>query len=162
MSRESGKAFVRVFRLSALAFCGLMVAGCQAPPDPQPPTSVATPLESPVASEDFIPEAVLGGSALENQPFVDYLLRTELERTSGRAGSAALLQVLLDSGFLATALEFTPDNSLTELPADSTSIAIRINDECLITQWGSDWYASSVEAVLVTDTCLLGRTKTLD
>ena len=153
-----------LFRMLSLAAFGLLVAGCQAQPEVQAVAPTVTTAESPeqVQTEEFIPEAVEGGSASENQPFVDYLLRSELERSRGLVGSAVLLEVLLDNGFLATDIEFTPDNSQTELPADSRSIAIRINDECLITQWGSNWYVSSVEAVLATDTCLLGRTKTLD
>ncbi len=152
------------FRISALAFFGLLVAGCQAQPVVQPvaPTVTTPEAREQVESEEFVPTVVEGGSAAENQPFVDYLLRSELERSRGLVGSAVLLEVLLDNGFLATDIEFTPESTRTELPADSLSIAIRINDECLITQWGSDWYVSSVEGVLATGTCLLGRTKTLD
>jgi hypothetical protein len=59
-------------------------------------------------------------------------------------------------------MELTPDASLIELPADSTALAIRFDGECVITQWGSDWYASAVEPVLASDTCLLGETVSLD
>jgi hypothetical protein len=51
---------------------------------------------------------------------------------------------------------------LIELPADSTALAIRFAGECVIAQWGSDWYASAVEPVLASDTCLLGETVSLD
>ena len=152
-----------VSRFSLLTVMAAVLTGCQASPEAplDAPSEVATGA-SEGAQEGFVPELVPGGSALENKPFVDFLLQAEIAAATERVTAEKLLTVLQSNGFESSALEFTRDTSLIELPADSISIAIRINDECLITQWGSDWYASSVESLLVTDTCLLGSARTLD
>lgn len=150
-------------RLSLLLLTAAVATGCQASPEVQPTAPSGESGEQSVIEEEvFTPEFVPGGSALENKPFVDYLFQQEAKRTSGRVTVEAFGAVVQANGFESDPIEYTRETSLIELPADSTSLAIRIDDECLITQWGSDWYASSVEKVLVTDTCLLGETETLD
>ena len=150
-------------RLFFLALVAAVVTGCQASPEIQSTVPPVDNGDQPVVEEEvFIPEFVPGGSALENKAFVDYLFEREDALANGRVTVEAFLAVLHDSGFESAPIEYTRETSLIELPADSTSLAIRIADQCLITQWGSDRYGSSVEEVLVTDTCLLGKTETLD
>jgi hypothetical protein len=141
----------------------VLAAGCQASPEAQPPvpsqdTSDATVTEEPA----YIPEFVPGGSALENKPYIDYLVELKVNETGASPKVREVVELLIAEGFTAADIEFTPDTSLISLPADSVTVAIRIDEECIIAQWGSDWYASSVEPVLVTGTCLLGTTESLD
>ena len=141
----------------------VLAAGCQAGSETQP--LVATPGAGEVSvAEDlaYIPEFVPGGSALENQPYIDYLVEPTVTETGAAPKVRDVVELLIRGGFSAEEIEFTPDTSLIRLPADSITVAIHIQEECIIAQWGSDWYASSVEPLLVTGTCLLGATESLD
>lgn len=142
----------------------VLAAGCQASPDAQPlvPDGDASDQVTTIEEPEFIPELVPGGSAAENQPYVDYFVGKKVTQVGESVTGREAVDLLLEAGFEADQIEFTPDTSLIQLPADSVTVAIRIEEECIIAQWGSDWYASSVEPVLVTETCLLGATESLD
>jgi len=142
----------------------VLAAGCQANPETQPLVQDGDAGEQVTTIEDpaFVPELVPGGSAAENQPYVDYLVGQKVTQPGESVTGRDVVDLLLEAGFEVDDIEFTPETSLIQLPADSVTVAIRIEQECIITQWGSDWYASSVEPVLVTETCLLGATESLD
>lgn len=151
------------FRFLLLPALVVLAAGCQASPETQPlvqdrDSDQVTTIEEP----EFIPELVPGGSAAENQPYVDYFVGKKVTQAGESVTGREVVDLLLEAGFEADQIEFTPDTSLVQLPADSVTVAIRIEEECIIAQWGSDWYVSSVEPVLVTETCLLGATESLD
>jgi hypothetical protein len=152
---------VRVLALLACATFAL--AGCTPIPD-EPGADVAPEtgvLESAPAPE-FIPELIEGGSALENQPFIDYVVRGALENPENKRAGLSVAEALQAVGFSTEVLELTPDNSLIQLPVDSVTIAVRFEDECVLAQWGPDWYVSQVEPLLVTERCLVGETVSLD
>jgi hypothetical protein len=137
------------------------LSGCQIVESPS--ADVAPVASSPeVGVEEFIPEFVMGGSALENQPYFDATIAEALEGQGSQRQGMLVADALGQAGFDKKFMEATPDVSLIELPVDSTSVAIRVDDECLIGQWGTDWYVSQVEPVLVTGTCLVGETVSLD
>lgn len=77
-------------------------------------------------------------------------------------GTTAAVVEPAEGGYLRELMELTPDMSLIKLPADSTTLAIRFDQECVLAQWGADWYASSVEPVVAGGRCLLGETVSLD
>jgi hypothetical protein len=147
---------------SALALAAVFVlAGCQStdqPPSADPVTEDVTIEEVP----EFIPERVDGGSARENQPHIDYVIQTGHGGPATRIPGLDIVELLVESGYDKALMQLTPDMSLIELPADSTSLALRFGDDCVITQWGSDWYVSSVEPVVAGGQCLLGETVSLD
>ena len=111
---------------------------------------------------EFVPERVPGGSARENQPHIDDVIAGAIENARGDVIGLELVEALVEAGYSLEDIELTPDKSLTERPADSTALALRFGEECLIAQWGSNWYASAVEPLLASDTCLLGKTVSLD
>lgn len=148
---------------AALALvAGFAVTGCQPVADDPSPSPASDPGTAQTPDPAFIPERVPGGSARENQPHIDYVLTQAIESTRPDVAGLDLVKVLVEAGYSQEEMELTPDASLIELPADSTALAVRFGEECLITQWGSDWYASAVEPVLASDTCLLGETVSLD
>jgi hypothetical protein len=154
---------VSSFRFLLLPALVVLAAGCQASPETQPLVPDDDGDEVAIIEEpEFIPELVPGGSAAENQPYVNYLVGEKVTQVGESVTGREVVDLLLEAGFEPDHIEFTPDTSLIQLPADSVTVAIRIEEECIIAQWGSDWYASSVEPVLVTETCLLGATKSLD
>jgi len=156
-------------RTSAIALIVMfLVAGCQST-DGAPPSETSE--ESPAsdgledaleAAPEFVPDRIEGGSARENQPHIDWVIETARAESGTRVPGLEAVSILEASGYPRSAMELTPDSSLIELPADSTSLAVRFEGECVVAQWGSDWYASAVEPVLVGDKCLLGETVSLD
>jgi len=152
---------VRHFAALALV-ASFAVTGCQPiAGDPSPSSGTGQSTEESL-DPAFIPERVPDGSARENQPHIDYVLLQAIEATRPDVAGLDLVKLLVAAGYSQENMELTPDASLIELPADSTSLAIRFDGECVIAQWGSDWYASAVEPVLASDTCLLGETVSLD
>lgn len=150
---------------SATALVALaLLTGCQSTPDT--PLADAAPL--PEAGDvlepapEFIPERVEGGSARENQPHIDWVLEKARDGSTTRVAGLDAVGLLEESGYVRELMELTPDMSLIELPSDSTSLAIRFDDECVVTQWGSGWYASSVEPVVAGGRCLVGQSVSLD
>lgn len=148
---------------AALALvAGFAVTGCQPVTDDPSPSPASDLVTEQTPDPAFIPERVPGGSARENQPHIDYVLTQAIEAQRPDVAGLDLVKLLVEAGYSREDMELTPDASLIELPADSIALAIRFGEECLITQWGSDWYASAVEPVLASDTCLLGETISLD
>ena len=142
----------------------MVLTGCQGPAEDTPPsTDVAddSPIVETLAPE-FVPERVPGGSARENQPHIDDVIAEAIENARGDVIGLELVEALVEAGYSLEDIELTPDKSLTERPADSTALALRFGEECLIAQWGSNWYASAVEPLLASDTCLLGKTVSLN
>ncbi len=152
---------VRNFAALALV-ASFAVTGCQHIADDPSPGSSSDQTTEAILDPAFIPERVPGGSARENQPHIDYVISLEIEATGPDVAGLDLVTALAAAGYSQENMELTPDSSLIKLPADSTALAVRFGEECLIAQWGSDWYASAVEPVLATDTCLLGQTVSLD
>jgi hypothetical protein len=155
---------VQASKVVALLAAGFLVVGCQSgtggqPSDLPEDSGLTEGLpEEPV----FIPERIEGGSARENQPHVDYLIEGAIGESTTRVAGRSIVELLVVEGYDSELMELTPDMSLIELPADSTSLALRFDQECLITQWGTDWYTSSVEPTVAGGRCLLGETVSLD
>jgi len=139
----------------------LALSGCQAQPEPvaeEAPPPVVIADEEPI---EVIPEFVVGGSAEENLPYIDYVL-TSAGAGTGLFGSLDAVSVLEDAGFDRANMEVTSDRTSLELAAESITIAVVIGGECALGQWSSSWYASSVTPLLGSGTCLLGDTLSLD
>ena len=150
-----------------LALCAgatLALSGCQATGG----DSLSSGAPGPVAEisvapvPDFVPEFIEGGSAADNKGFVDYVVGSALEVPENKRAGLAVVEALRDAGFASADLELTRDTSLIQLPVDSITVAVRFGDACVISQWGSDWYVSQVEPILVTEKCLVGETVSLD
>lgn len=154
-----------VHRTSAVAIVSVfLVSGCQSVDDTPTLQAPVEPGVSDVVETvpEFVPERVEGGTARENQPHIDWVIESARAASTARVAGLDVVNLLEASGYPRVAMELTPDVSLIELPADSTSLAIRFGAECVVVQWGSDWFASSVEPVFTGNTCLLGETVSLD
>ena len=151
--------------VKALAFLSgatLALAGCAPAVELQSGNVAPESVVEVAPTPEFIPEFIEGGTALENQPFIDYVVSRALENPENKRAGAAVASALQEAGFSPDLLELTPDNSLIQLPVDSVTIAVRFGEECVIGQWGTEWYVSQVEPLLVTQRCLLGETVSLD
>jgi hypothetical protein len=152
------------------ALVALLLGGCQsllgAQPEPAPtgqledlPSSDAPEEEEAVASPP--PEFIPGGSAAQNEAYFLYVL-TEAGAGSERVLGADVRQAVVDAGFDDEAIEITSDTSLIRLPAESITIAVAMDGECLVGQWGKDWLVTQVTPLLDTGVCLVGDVDSLD
>jgi hypothetical protein len=154
------------FMLTPAAYLGavFLLVGCQTTVDAPLPAGSggAEAEESAEVAPEFIPERREGGTARENQPHVDWVVEKAIKTSNARLPGLEVVDRLVDAGYSLDLMELTPDMSLIKLPVDSTTVAIRFDQECVLVQWGEDWYASSVEPVVAGGTCLLGETVSLD
>lgn len=154
------------FMLTPAAYLGavFLLVGCQTTVDAPPPAGSggAEAEESAEVVPEFIPERREGATARENQPHIDWVVEKARETSNTRLPGLEVVDRLVDAGYSLDLMELTPDMSLIKLPVESTTLAIRFDQECVLVQWGEDWYASSVEPVVAGGTCLLGETVSLD
>lgn len=153
--------------LTALCAATLTVSACQSPTDgpsqaeqateqtPEVDTAESDTDEAPVAQ--FYPDS----SAATNAPYFGQVL-ADLGVGSERINVDVVREGLVDAGFHPDAIESTPDDSLIALPADSVSVAVVMNDECLIGQYTSSWLVVDVAPVLSSGTCLVLNEESLD
>jgi hypothetical protein len=143
----------------------LGVSSCMAIPDEQVAPITSEPSDSLdgelTPADEVIPEFVPDGSAQDNLPYIDYVL-TEAGAGTGIFGSLDAVSALEGAGFSRADMEVTSDRTKLELAAESITIAVIIDGECAMGQWGASWYSSSVVPVLGAGTCLLGDTLSLD
>jgi hypothetical protein len=65
------------------------------------------------------------------------------------------IALLVETGFEIEDMTHTPVNSKIGEPADSVSLAIAFNDECLMAQFSSSWLTTAVTEPTVSG-CLIG------
>jgi len=157
----------RMLWLTALCAAAVMMSACQAPTDdssqpelsteqtPEVDTAESGSEDAPIAQ--FLPDS----PAATNAPYFRQVL-ADLGVGSERINADVVREALVDAGFNQDTIESTPDDSLIALPADSVSVAVVINDECLIGQYTSSWLAVDVAPVLSGGTCLVLNEESLD
>jgi hypothetical protein len=146
-------------RLVAALVLAAALAGCSSPapaPTTPPPVAVETPTSAPTQSA-YDPDA----TADENLRFFDAAVEP-LTDTKNLPAGEDVIDALVDVGFDRTTMELTPDKTAIGLDADSIEFSVKINGQCIIGQFGSFGYRSIVAAILATDTCLVGKTVTLE
>ena len=121
------------------------------PPSPHPPLSPqeATPTPTPT------PEAILDGTAAENQEFFDTVNR-ELIASGTALNGAAFVDNLVSHGYDRAVMEVTPDTTAIGVAADNIVFTIRFADSCLLGQWGNIGYTSLVTDIPSTGRCIIG------
>lgn len=142
----------------------LLVSCTTAPHDEVTPE--VTPEDSTTGTDvagevEVIPAFIPGGSAQDNLPYISYVLQ-EAGAGTGIFGSLDAVEVLEEAGFSRSDMEVTSDRTKLELAAESVTIAVIIDGECALGQWGASWFSSSVTPLLGSGTCLLGDTLSLD
>ncbi|MBH0083110.1 hypothetical protein [Salinibacterium sp. SWN167] len=136
------------------------LSGCVAEtPEPTAtPTASTTP--APEASETA-PMLRPGENAVANRQFFDQI-NTEYFEANGRGDGRTIVDNLIDNGFEKQDMEITADTTAIGLAADSIVVSVRIKGECLLGQFAPDNYASSIEPLLGTGGCLVGKTRAID
>lgn len=148
--------------MAAAAVCiAVVISGCAGvAPQPVPtPTRTATATPTPTPTPD--PQFVEGGSASQNLPFFEFIIRGLLER-SARPDSATIRDSLAISGFDLATIEITPDTTRVGQLTDSILVGIPIKGQCLLGQVINGELVSQLADVLGTGRCLVGLTASLD
>ena len=135
----------------------VLLAGCTTPsPEPShtvaaPPSQEPTPTPTPTPT----PEAIVDGTAAENQEFFDTVNR-ELIASGTALNGAAFVDNLVSHGYDRAVMEVTPDTTAIGVAADNIVFTIRFADSCLLGQWGNIGYTSLVTDIPSTGRCLIG------
>ncbi|GAA1215829.1 DUF6993 domain-containing protein [Rhodoglobus aureus] len=138
------------------------LGGCVAStPEPTAtPSNEASATPSPEATPTG-PILRPGEAAAANRQFFD-LINTEYHDANGRGDGRTIVDSLVDNGFEKQDMEITPDSTAIGLAADSIVVSVRIKGECLLGQFTPENYVSSIEPLLGTGGCLVGKTRTID
>lgn len=131
---------------------GALLAGCtpQIQETPDPTASVTTPKPSRSPKAIFIP----GASAKANLPVFEKVLE---ETGAGKPGQDlnATIAALVEIGFSLESITHTPTISGVGQPADSVSLAIAFDNQCLIGQFSTSWLVTEISAPTLSG-CLIG------
>ena len=137
---------LRVLKRIGLALtAGIALTGCTF--TPEPPSETAAAVEPQFS---FFPT----GSASQNLPIFQNILEVTGAGKSGHDLSTSIA-LLVETGFEIEDMTHTPVNSKIGEPADSVSLAIAFNNECLIAQYSSSWLTTAVTKPTVSG-CLIG------
>lgn len=161
-SRSGGIVLALVIGALALTGC---TSGPTAAPTAAPTDAVAsvspTPGPSSTAPAVEVPTLLPGGTALANRAYFDYV-NNKLFVTNPKAGSQAIVDNLVAAGFDKSSLQVTPDKTaVLGLAADSIEFSVLVFDQCLIGQFSSHGYHSTIGPVVSPGVCLAGKTATV-
>jgi hypothetical protein len=124
---------------------GIALTGCTFTPEPPSETSASVEPQF-----SFFPT----GSASQNLPIFQNILEVTGAGKPGHDLSTSIA-LLVETGFEIEEMTHTPVNSKIGEPADSVSLAIAFNDECLMAQFSSSWLTTAVTEPTVSG-CLIG------
>ncbi|MCP2030617.1 hypothetical protein L1277_000681 [Okibacterium sp. HSC-33S16] len=162
MATVDARFTVRVgLGFASMSLIGFLLVGCSMPQTGTPsPKPSATESQSP---EPQTPVLVPSGSAEDNLPFFD-LVNTQTLAVNPTADGRAFIDDLVAAGFDKAAMEVTSDTTTIGNAADSIQFSVQWGESCLIGQNGPGvgGYHSTVDRVLGTGTCLIGKTRPID
>ncbi|QIM18337.1 hypothetical protein G7066_06185 [Leucobacter coleopterorum] len=150
----------------ALGIALPLLAGCSvvesvvAGPTPQTPKREET-TKKPTVAPVFVPD----GTAEQNLPYFTEVIR---KYTAGKEPIVGkpVAQAVIDAGFDPTMMQFSFDQTKTNLEADNIFVSVRIGTDCLIGQLVTadrTFVAKNEPAVGPnTDICLIGNTRSVD
>ena len=121
------------------------LTGCTMNPQTNPVTSTTVEPQF-----SFFPT----GSASQNLPIFQNILEVTGAGKPGHDLSTSIA-LLVETGVNIEEMTHTPVNSKIGEPADSVSLAIAFNDECLMAQFSSSWLTTAVTEPTVSG-CLIG------
>ena len=140
------------FKWISSALFIVSMSGCtpQIQETPEPNASVTTPKPFQSPEIIFIP----GGTAKANLPVFEKVLE---ETGAGAPGHdlTATINSLVATGFSLESITHTPTMSGVGQPADSVSLAIAFDNQCLIGQFSATWVVSEVSEPTLSG-CLIG------
>lgn len=146
-------AVAAVALVSTLSACGPSPAPMPVPTE----SSSGTASPSPSPSATYIPEFHPDGTAAANHQFFDWVNQSYWDKY-GMGTSQDIVTSLANQGFNKATMEVTPPTTAINIPADSIIVSVRIDDRCLIGQFGPTQYSSILAPVLGTGKCLVGVT----
>jgi hypothetical protein len=121
------------------------------------PTAAYTPRPTPTHVARFEKY----GTAADNLEFFTFV-HTSLLDSDPNALGQSLVDTLVAGGFDKLAMEVTPDKTVSGYAADAIEVSVRMGDQCLVGQKGTNGYTSVVMPVLTTGKCLVGKTRSID
>lgn len=149
----------------ALGIALPLLAGCSAVEKViEGPTPEIPKRETPKAPEippEFFPE----GTAEQNLPYFTEVIRKYSAGENSITGQP-IAQAVVDAGFDPTMMQFSFDQTKTNLTADNIFVSVRIGTDCLIGQLVTEdrSFVAKNEPALGPDKniCLIGITRTVD
>lgn len=147
----------------------ILLTACIGQP-PAPPVTAgpsgSSPAEgsgSPTPTPAATPALVAGGTAAENKPFFDevnqrYFIAAGNVIPEGRG----VVDNLVSVGFIKADMQVTADRTAIDLPVDSLVFSVLMGDQCLVGQFSTQGYSTILAPKLVTGSCLVGLTRTID
>ena len=124
---------------------GIALTGCTFTPEPHSETAASVEPQFSIFPT---------GSASQNLPIFQNILEVTGAGKPGHDLSTSIA-LLVETGFEIEDMTHTPVNSKIGEPADSVSLAIAFNDECLMAQFSSSWLTTAVTKPTVSG-CLIG------
>jgi hypothetical protein len=147
-------------RLAVVALAAGVVAGLTGCGGELPMPTPAPVTPTPGATGPVEPEIDLAGTAAQNQPYFDQVNIATVQ-AGGRDGRA-FIDALVAAGYSKESMELTPDRTSINAQADNYQFSVKLNDTCLIGQYGVSSYASFTGPVLADGRCLVGKTRPID
>lgn len=155
---------LRLFLASLSAILALTLLSACTPQDVQKKSSEQSSSASQQATEKA-PAFLAGGTASENEKYVNYILRKSI-RDGVEINGVNAVNTLANAGFDKAAMQVSFDESRTGLAADNIFVSVRVNADCLIGQIvASDkTVTTSVQPAVGPDktVCLIGQTRPID
>lgn len=150
------------FLATALVSVGLIfgLTGCFLIEGPQPEEPPRPKVEMPKQEPKFYPD----GDATQNK---DYFVATLLKYSESdeELSSQGLSNAIIEAGFAKETVEVSTDQSVTNLPTDTVTVATRFDQECLLGQierkTGEVFVFQTETVGPDKDICLIGNTATL-
>ena len=150
----------RQIALVALAATAIIVlVGC-VPTEPMP-TPTTSKTASPTPTPTPVPKLDPTGTAEENLPFWEQLVKG-MSAAYGMADGSAMIQSLVDQGFNKADMELTPNETAIGERVDSVIFSVRFDGQCFIGQIFPDRYSATLQPLLGTGKCLVGSTRPID
>ncbi|SMH37497.1 hypothetical protein SAMN06295885_1355 [Rathayibacter oskolensis] len=165
MTTRTATAGHTMSRAAAVLMSLLVLSGCTEPAPSEPSASASSSASAETASEaPAAPIALVpGGTADENRPFFEQVLRGVVD-ADPEAPGLSVVDALVANGFAKESMQLTADETSVGLEADSVQVSVKMSDACLIGQYGpkSGGVHVIVAAPIATGACLVGRTVALD
>lgn len=144
--------------ITALALAlALTLVGCTGSPASTPSSTPSNRSASATPTPSATPGLVYTGTARQNLPYFD-VVNQRLIAAGGGLQGRDFVDALVKAGFPKSDMEVTADTTSVGLAADNIQFSVKFGDSCLIGQHGNIGYASTVQPLLSTGTCLVGNT----
>jgi hypothetical protein len=144
-------------RAALIAVLALALAGCATrEPEPMPVPSTST---SPSANASAAPDTSAAGRKAQ---FDETNEATAQSGGGSNPGGRAFIDALVAAGFDRAQMQVTYDKTAISLEADNVQFSVLIGSDCLIGQFGNVGYQSTIQPMLSTGACLIGKTRPID